>query len=253
MSRLQISEDDRVLTIELAHPPVNVIDIPMMDELIAALKDVEERDEVVAILFRGQGKGLSAGVDIAAHTPAQVEGMLTKFHSVIRAIAKSEKITIAQVHGNCLGGGAELALVCDIVYTDVDANWGFPEIKLACYPPVACAALASVIGQKRAAELIFTGESFTGEYAMTLGLATASWSREELEQHTRLTLDRLRNLSGVALQLAKRSFYAWDAMHLEKGLARAEQIYLEDLMKTEDVREGVNAWVEKRPPRWVNR
>jgi cyclohexa-1,5-dienecarbonyl-CoA hydratase len=253
MSRLQISEDDRVLTIELAHSPVNVIDIEMMDELAATLKDVEERDEVVAVLFRGQGKDFSAGVDIAAHTPAQIEEMLTKFHGVIRSIAKSEKITIAQVHGNCLGGGAELALVCDMVYTDIDATWGFPEIKLACYPPVACAALASVIGQKRAAELIFTGETFTGEYAMTLGLATASWRREELEQHTQLTLDRLRKLSGAALPLAKRAFYAWDAIHLDKGLARAEQIYLEDLMKTEDVREGVNAWLEKRPPRWTNR
>jgi cyclohexa-1,5-dienecarbonyl-CoA hydratase len=140
-----------------------------------------------------------------------------------------------------------------MVYTDIDATWGFPEIKLACYPPVACAALASVIGQKRAAELIFTGETFTGEYAMTLGLATASWRREELEQHTQLTLDRLRKLSGAALPLAKRAFYAWDAIHLDKGLARAEQIYLEDLMKTEDVREGVNAWLEKRPPRWTNR
>jgi cyclohexa-1,5-dienecarbonyl-CoA hydratase len=253
MSRLQISENDRVLTIELSHPPVNVIDIAMMDELAATLKDVEERDEVVAILVRGQGKGFSAGVDIAAHTPAQIEEMLTKFHGVIRGIAKSEKITIAQVHGNCLGGGAELALVCDMVYTDIDANWGFPEIKLACYPPVACAALASVIGQKRAAELIFTGETFTGEYAMTLGLATASWRGEELDQHTQLTLDRLRNLSGVALQMAKRAFYAWDAAHLDKGLAKAEQIYIEDLMKTEDVREGVNAWLEKRPPKWMNR
>jgi enoyl-CoA hydratase/carnithine racemase len=74
-----------------------------------------------------------------------------------------------------------------------------------------------------------------------------------MDQQTKLTLDRLRKLSGVALQLAKRAFYAWDAAHLDKGLARAEKIYLEDLMKTEDVREGVNAWEEKRPPRWMNR
>jgi len=253
MSRLHIEEVDRVIILTLAHPPVNVIDIPMMEELAATLKDVEEREEVVAILLRGDGKGFSAGVDIAAHTPAQIEEMLTKFHGVIRAIAKSEKITIAQVHGNCLGGGAELALVCDIVYSDIDANWGFPEIKLACYPPVACAALASVIGQKRAAELIFTGEPFTGRDAMLIGLATACGSRDEMDQQTKQTLDRLRKLSGAALTLAKRAFYAWDAAHLDKGLARAEKIYLEDLMKTEDVREGVNAWEEKRPPRWVNR
>lgn len=253
MSRISLTYSNRVATVALSHPPVNVIDIPMMEELLAALAVIEKRDDVCAVLFLGEGKGFSAGVDIAAHTPERVEEMLTKFHGVIRAIAKSEKITLAQVHGTCLGGGAELALMCDIVYTDVDATWGFPEIKLACYPPVACAALASVVGQKRAAELIFTGESFSGEQAMTLGLATAAWTSAELSQQTERTLNRLRQLSGSAFKMAKRAFYGWDAMHLDKGLARAEKIYLEELMKTDDVREGVQAWTEKRPPKWKHR
>lgn len=225
----------------------------MMEQLLAALAEIEQRDDVCAVLFRGEGKGFSAGVDIAAHTPEKIEEMLAKFHSVIRAIAKSEKVAVAQVHGNCLGGGAELALMCDIVYTDIDATWGFPEIKLACYPPVACAALAGVIGQKRAAELIFTGESFTGRDAMLMGLATACGSVDEVEEQTQKTLARLTKLSGAALKMAKRAFYGWDAMHLDKGLIRAEKIYLEELMKTEDVREGVDAWAEKRAPKWKNR
>ena len=240
-------------TVTLSNPPLNVIDIPMMEELASVLIEIENRDDVGAILFRGDGKGFSAGVDIAAHTPEEIEEMLTKFHGVIRAIARSEKITLAQVHGNCLGGGAELALVCDIVYTDIDATWGFPEIKLACYPPVACAALASVVGQKRASELIFTGENFTGRDAMLIGLATACGSADEMAEQTRLTLDRLSKLSGSALTMAKRAFYAWDASHLDKGLAKAEKVYLEELMKTEDVREGVDAWTQKRPPKWTHR
>jgi cyclohexa-1,5-dienecarbonyl-CoA hydratase len=253
LSRIKVTYSDRAATIALAQPPVNVIDIPMMDELLSALAEIEQREDVCAVLFRGDGKGFSAGVDIAAHTPEKIEEMLAKFHGVVRMIAKSEKVTMAQVHGNCLGGGAELALMCDIVYTDIDATWGFPEIKLACYPPVACAALAGVVGQKRAAELIFTGESFSGEQAMNLGLATASFTSAELQSQTDRTLGRLRQLSGSALKLAKRAFYGWDAMHLDKGLARAEKIYLEELMKTEDVREGVNAWAEKRPPKWKHR
>jgi cyclohexa-1,5-dienecarbonyl-CoA hydratase len=252
-TRLTIAIEAPIATIVLAHPPVNVIDIPMMEELTTVLADVEKRDDVCAILFRGEGKAFSAGVDISAHTPELIEEMLTKFHGVIRMIAKSEKITLAQVQGNCRGGGAELALMCDIVYTDIDATWGFPEIKLACYPPVACAALASVIGQKRAAELVFTGENFTGRDAMLIGLATACGPAEEMQEYTQTTLDRLSQLSGAALKMAKRAFYGWDAMHLDKGLARAEKIYLEELMKTEDVREGVRAWSEKRPPKWKNR
>jgi cyclohexa-1,5-dienecarbonyl-CoA hydratase len=253
MSRIKLTYSERIASVTLANPPVNVIDIPMMGELTAVLAEIEQRDDVCAILIRGDGKGFSAGVDISAHTPELIEGMLGKFHGVIRAIAKSEKITLAQVHGNCLGGGAELALMCDIVYTDIDATWGFPEIKLACYPPVACAALASVIGQKRAAELIFTGESFTGRDAMLIGLATACGSIEEVEEQTQKTLQRLSKLSGAALKMAKRAFYGWDAMHLDKGLAKAEKIYLVELMKTEDVGEGVNAWTEKRPPKWKHR
>jgi cyclohexa-1,5-dienecarbonyl-CoA hydratase len=253
MSRIKLTYSERIASVTLANPPVNVIDIPMMEELTAVLAEIEQRDDVCAILFRGDGKGFSAGVDIAAHTPEKIEEMLTKFHGVIRAIAKSEKITLAQVHGNCLGGGAELALMCDIVYTDIDATWGFPEIKLACYPPVACAALASVIGQKRAAELIFTGESFTGRDAMLIGLATACGSIKEVEEQTQKTLQRLSKLSGAALKMAKRAFYGWDAMHLDKGLAKAEKIYLVELMKTEDVGEGVDAWTEKRPPKWKHR
>lgn len=253
MLRIHTASADRVATIALAHPPVNVIDIAMMAELTSALAEIESRDNVSAVVFRGEGKAFSAGVDIAAHTPEQIDEMLAKFHAVVRAIAKSEKITLAQVHGNCLGGGAELALVCDIVYTDIDATWGFPEIKLACYPPVACAALASVIGQKRAAELIFTGESFTGRDAMLMGLATSCGTQQEMAEQTRLTLDRLSNLSGAALKHAKRAFYAWDAAHLDKGLAKAEKIYLDDLMKTEDVREGVRAWQAKRPPKWTHK
>lgn len=253
MARIDLTYSERVASLTLCHPPVNVIDIPMMEELTAALAEIEKRDDVCAILFRGEGKGFSAGVDIAAHTPEKIEEILTKFHGVIRAIAKSEKITLAQLHGNCLGGGAELALVCDIVYTDIDATWGFPEIKLACYPPVACAALASVIGQKRAAELIFTGENFTGRDAMLMGLATACGPAEEMSEYTHKTLDRLGKLSGSALKMAKRAFYGWDAMDLDKGLARAEKVYLEELMKTEDVREGVQAWAEKRPPKWTNK
>jgi cyclohexa-1,5-dienecarbonyl-CoA hydratase len=253
MSRTELNYANRVARITLAHPPVNVIDIAMMEELASALAAIEARTDISAILFVGEGKGFSAGVDIAAHTPEQIEEMLTKFHAVIRAIAKSEKITLGPVHGNCLGGGAELALVCDIVYTDIDATWGFPEIKLACYPPVACAALASVIGQKRAAELIFTGESFTGRDAMLMGLATACGTQEEMAEQTRLTLGRLSKLSGAALQQAKRAFYAWDAAHLDKGLAKAEKIYLDDLMKTEDVREGVRAWQGKRSPKWSHK
>ena len=250
MSRIATSRSGSLLTIKLAHPPVNVIDIPMMEELHAALRGAEADSSLTTVVFRGEGKCFSAGVDIAAHTPEHIGEMLTKFHAFIMDIANSRKVTVALVHGNCLGGGAELALVCDIVYTDAEATWGFPEIKLACYPPVACTVLAAVVGQKRAAELILSGTSITGSDAMLIGLVTACGSMDEIEKMTASLLEKLAVHSPAALALTKKAMYAWNGIHLDKGLARAEKIYLEELMKTEDVQEGVNAFMEKREPKW---
>ena len=170
-SRLAIDFAAPVARIVLRHPPLNVIDIAMMEELAQSLAEIEARPDVSVIVISGDGKAFSAGVDVAAHTPDKVDEMLTKFHAVIRALVATTKVTIAAVHGHCLGGGAELAMVCDIVYTTESAQWGFPEIKLGCYPPVACTALAALVGQKRAAELILTGRTISGKEAAEIGLA----------------------------------------------------------------------------------
>jgi cyclohexa-1,5-dienecarbonyl-CoA hydratase len=189
-------------------------------------------------------------VDVAAHTPDRVEEMLAKFHAVIRALVATKKVTIAAVHGHCLGGGAELAMVCDVVFTTESAQWGFPEIKLGCYPPVACTALAALVGQKRAAELILAGRSISGKEAAEIGLANHAVPEGKLAAAVEECLADLRKLSPATLALTKKAIYAWDSMHFDKGLARAEKIYLEDLMTTADAQEGIRAFIEKREPRW---
>lgn len=237
----------------LAHPPLNVIDISLMEQLANSLAEIEAHSEISVIVFSGEGNTFSAGVDVADHTPDKVEEMLAKFHAVIRSVAFSKKITIAQVHGHCLGGGAELAMVCDIVYTADSANWGFPEIRLGCYPPVACAALAALVGQKRAAELIFTGRTIRGNEAAEIGLANQAVPDDELNSMVDQAIENLLKLSPAALAITKKAFYAWDSMHFDKGLARAEKIYLEELMKTKDAQEGIQAFLEKRTPEWTGR
>jgi cyclohexa-1,5-dienecarbonyl-CoA hydratase len=239
-----------VARITLTRPPLNVIDFQMMDELLAALQQLEQRKEISVVIISGGERAFSAGVDVAIHTPELVPTMLQKFHSVILALTRFPRITIAEVRGACLGGGAELAMVCDMCFTTPDAKWGFPEITLGCYPPVACTALAALVGQKRAADLVFTGRTFSGEEAAEWGLANEAHPEGELRQAIQRTVDHLLKLSPAALAVAKKAFYAWDSMHLDKGLARAEKIYLEELMQTEDVKEGIAAWMEKRKPVW---
>ncbi len=247
---IQVSFDPPAAKITLANPPQNVIDIAMMEELAEALKQLEPQPEFSTVIFSGSEQNFSAGVDVAAHTPDKVREMLVKFHAVIRAIVNAKKVTIAVVRGNCLGGGAELAMVCDMVFTTRDAHWAFPEIKLGCFPPVASVGLAALVGQKRAAELILTGRQISGAEALAMGLVNAAVDGEELATVVDETLKRLSKLSPASLAVTKKAVYCWDAMHFEKGLVRAEQIYLEELMKTEDAQEGIKAWLEKREPTW---
>src|SRR5690348_181290 len=111
-SRVEVSFASAVARIRLSNPPLNIIDIPMMEELTVALRDVEARDDVTALVLTGSERAFSAGVDIPAHLPRSIDEMLRKFHHVITATVASSKITIAEVRGACLGGGAELAMVC---------------------------------------------------------------------------------------------------------------------------------------------
>jgi cyclohexa-1,5-dienecarbonyl-CoA hydratase len=253
LNRITLAIEPPVARITLNNSPVNVIDMPMMEELTSVLADIESDTQIYAIVFRGDGDNFSAGVDIAAHTPDKVNSMVEKFHGVVRSLIASKKVTIAAVHGNCLGGGAELAMMCDIVITSDDATWGFPEIRLGCFPPIAATALGALIGQKRASDLILTGATTLGTEAAEIGLATRAVAADNMDAAIKEAIEHLEKLSPVALAIAKKAIYSWDSIHFDKGLARSEKIYLEELMKTEDAREGIKAFLEKRNPMWQGR
>jgi cyclohexa-1,5-dienecarbonyl-CoA hydratase len=248
--RISLAIGTPVARITLTNPPLNVIDIPMMDELGAAIAEINLHRDISVVVFAGSDRAFSAGVDVAAHTPEHIAEMLSKFHAVIKQIVTWNKISVAEVRGQCLGGGAELAIVCDFVITAEDATWGFPEIKLGCFPPVAVTALAALIGQKRAVDLILTGRKFEGDEADYRRLTTSAVPAHQVPAKVDELLARLKTLSPSALALTRKAIYAWDSMHFDKGLARAEKIYLEELMRTSDAHEGIRAFLEKRAPRW---
>lgn len=248
--RIQLSLTPPIARLTLSHGKQNVIDFEMMDDLAQELGHVENRADISTIVLSGAGEHFSAGVDIPSHTSDKVGVMLEKFHAAIRRLLKTPKVTLAAVKGYCLGGGAELAMVCDVVLTSDGAHWGFPEIRLGCYPPIAAAALAAVVGQKIAVELVLTGRTFDGREAERIGLANRAVPADKLKEIVSEYEKRLAALSPAALAHAKRALYSWDAVHFDKALERAEKIYLNELIKTEDAREGICAWIEKRPPVW---
>jgi cyclohexa-1,5-dienecarbonyl-CoA hydratase len=249
--KLTVEITGSVARISLNHPPLNVIDLEMMGALREHLIALEQKPNITAIVFAGNERVFSAGMDVAALTPQTVETTLNKFHAVVRALVATSKLTIASVRRHCLGGGAELALVCDIVYAGSDAIFGFPEIKLAAFPPVAMVALSAIVGQKRAAELLFTARSLTAQEALAMGLVNEI--ADDPETLVSECLQRVSQLSPAALRIAKKAFYGWEAMHFEKGLMRAEEIYREYVTRSEDGKEGIRAFIEKRRPRWTGR
>src|SRR4051812_31060460 len=159
---LMTTEQPPVARAILSHPPLNILDFELLEELTAFIGDMEARTDISTIIFAGSDRAFSAGVDVKIHTPDKIRQMLDKFHTVIRKLATTHKVTLAVVRGYCLGGGAELAAICDIVFTTDTATWGFPEISLAAFPPVAAVLLPALDWQKHAGGFLPTRRQITG-------------------------------------------------------------------------------------------
>jgi cyclohexa-1,5-dienecarbonyl-CoA hydratase len=252
---IKFSIEDRVGRISFARQPLNVFNIEMMREITDAINECVKERGLVAILFeaaRGT-RAFSAGVAVEEHAEETIYQMLDSFHGIFRALAQAGKPTIAVVDGAALGGGCELVAGCDIVIATERARFGQPEIKLGVFPPVATVLLPRVIGDKRARELILTGELIDGAEALRLGLISAVVAHAEVEQKTQEVLVKLRELSAPALEAARRAIDLAQGRSFEDGLTQVENLYLNELMKTEDAREGIKAFMEKRKPVWKNR
>jgi enoyl-CoA hydratase/carnithine racemase len=166
---------------------------------------------------------------------------------------QAAKPAIAVVDGAALGGGCELVAGCDIVIASERARFGQPEVKLGVFPPVAAVLLPRVIGDKRARELILTGDLIDAAEAQRLGLVNTVVPPAQLEQKLQEVLAKLRELSAPALEATKRAMDLARGVSFEEALRRVEDLYLNELMKTEDAREGVRAFMEKRKPVWKNK
>lgn len=251
---IQCEEKGHTLWITLNRPPLNILDIPTLTELKLTLDEAVNRQDIQFLVLRGAGeKAFSAGNDVKDHTPERVGPMLTVFHDVISTLLTTDKITIAAVRGYCFGGGMELAMVCDFVIATEKALFSQPEIALACFPPVAAVYLARLIGHRRAIEMLLTGDRIDACQAERLGLVTRTVGEEELEAAVTEVITKLSAHSPVALRLTKEALRFSSAPDLISGLKAVERLYLDRLMATEDAREGIAAFLEKRAPVWKGR
>lgn len=244
----------RALWITWERPPLNVLDIGLLRELDQALVSCAADPEVGVVVLQGAGvRAFSAGVDIKDHSAAKVPEMLEVVHGVIRKLLALPQVTIALVRGVCLGGGCEVASSCDFIVAAEDSVFATPEILVGCYPPVALARFARLIGYHRAAEMILTGRRFSAQEAQTMGLINRVHGAGELDAGMQALLDELLGKSGAVLRITVKGLRELSLNEFDAALKRSEQIYCQELLSTHDVEEGAQAFLEKRPPLWRHR
>jgi cyclohexa-1,5-dienecarbonyl-CoA hydratase len=239
------------MTIVWDRPPLNVFDIALLRELDQVLASCAMQRDVDVVFLSGAGdRAFSAGVDIRDHTTEKVPEMLEVVHGVIRKLMALPQVSVAAVRGVCLGGGLEIASSCDLVVASEASSFATPEIHVGCYPPVALARFAGLIGYHRTAEMILTGRRFSAREAQSMGLVNRVFAADHTENGLAALQDELLGKSGAVLRLTLRGLRELALQGFNQALRRSEEIYCNELLKTSDVSEGVAAFLEKRPPVW---
>ncbi len=239
-------------TLMLNRPPVNVINIAMLQQMESALAELAQDATLRVLVLRAAGKLFSAGVDVADHTADKVGEMIPLFNRVCVALADFPVPTITAVHGHALGGGCELVICSDMTVMSEKAKIGQPEIQLAVFAPIAAMRLPWLVGYQAAADLMFTGRNLTAQEAANIGLVNAVVPLEQVDEWVEAKATHLASLSRAALKMAKQ------ALHMGYGnwsnaLPEMEQLYLDDLMQTADAQEGLASFMEKRRSNWQHK
>lgn len=246
---LKVKSQGGIATITLSRPPLNVLTIPMMEELVKAVKWAAGEPGGLILLNAG-GKAFSAGVDVADHTEDKVDRMIEVFDRIFLAMAETDKVIVAAVNGAALGGGCELALFCDLVVASEKAKFGQPEIAVGVFPPIACYVLPRLTSWPLALELLLSGDVITASRAEQLGMVNRVVPADSFEAGVSEFMQKFAVQSPVVLALTKKAARAGLGKDFTAGIKAIDEIYLKELMKTGDAVEGLKAFMEKRKPVW---
>lgn len=250
---LKFTNNGEHVTITLNRPPLNVLNIAMMKEINSALQEVSPNAQAKALVFRAEGKAFSAGVDIADHTAEKVDEMMREFHQIFELMHSITIPIIAVVDGAALGGGCELAIYCDMVIASEKSKFGQPEIKVGVFPPVAAAIFPRLIGRNRSLEYLLNGEVITATEAERIGLINHVYPVENFETKVSEFIGKITSNSKIILELTKKALDKGLQQPCMEAMRRAEEVYMNEVMKTHDAHEGLEAFMQKRPPIWSNK
>ncbi len=253
--KVEFLYDNSVARIILDDGKGNVLDDIMMNELIVTLDSFKTMNNLKLISFEGAGKHFSFGASVEEHTKENALKMLTTFHTIFLTLIDLHIPTMAKISGQCLGGGLELPLVCNFLFADKTAKLGQPEIILGVFAPPASIMLPLKIGNAKAEELLITGKVISAEEAKNLGLLNEVFEDKatmEAELDTWIQNNILPK-SALSLKYATKAARASFDYFMHKNIPAFTEMFVSELMETEDANEGINSFLEKRKPIWKNK
>lgn len=248
--------NDFVAEITLNRPAqLNVFNTPLAVELEQALNELESETQVRVIILKGAGKAFCAGIDVNEFfdkTAVEYRAWVERMESPLVTISRMSKPVIAQVHGVAAANGAGLIAAADLAIASEDARLGLTAISvgLSCLGPVV--PVTRSIGRKRALELLLYGDLITARNALEMGLLNRIVPTADLDKETRNWAALLAQKSPLAVQISKKAFYAAADLDYYKAFEYMTESFTR-LCTTEDAKEGVNAFLEKREPIWKQR
>ena len=247
---ISTQREQTIVRITLKNPPLNILTIAMMKEIIHALEEASRLRDCTLLIIDAEGKAFSAGADVREHTAEIVHEMMSTFGSLFRAMATVPYPTLAIVRGAALGGGCELAIFCDMIVASEKSKFGQPEILVGVFPPIAAAVFPRLVGRNRAIEWLVSGETLSAQEAERIGLINKVLSEEKFDEEKNAFVNRFTKQSASVSAFTKRAIDAGIHDTLLSHILNAERSYLDELMKTHDANEGLNAFLEKRSPVW---
>jgi cyclohexa-1,5-dienecarbonyl-CoA hydratase len=245
-----LSTTGDLIRLTLRRAPLNFLSREMLERILELLESLGDSPSGRALVLDSACPAFSAGLDMAEQTLDAVFLLLDQYHGVVRTLSHFPRPTIALVRGVALGAGNELAVCCDFALASHLATFGQPEIKVGTMPSLAPLLLPQRIGVQRTMEMILTGNPVNAIEAERIGLVYRAVPDDQLEAALKELLSGFRSASMAVMELALRSTRGVRLRELENNLREAQSLYLNELMDLDDPVEGINAFLEKRPPRW---
>jgi len=250
--KVWLERDGALLRLRLARPKANLIDAAMIAALSDAFAAHRGAPGLRAALLDAEGPHFSFGASVEEHLPAQCAQMLASLHALVRTMLEWPAPILVAIHGQCLGGGLEVAMAGSLLFAAPGAQLGQPEIRLGVFAPAASCLLPLRVGQAADEDLLFSGRSIGAQEAQAMSLVSAvgddpaALALQWFDAHL---ADKSASSLALALQAVRAPYRREAAQRIDE----VERLYLEVLMRTEDANEGLNAFMARRPPRWAHR